>query len=501
MRIIYGRIGHETNNLSKEKSDFERWSRPGWLTGADIKKHNDGKACYVSGMIAAARDEDVELIPTVWIWDAGPLLLKETYDDVLNQFLDSLKKNEGQFDGICLALHGAGSAEGIDCVETYTLEKIRAIVGDDMPIAITLDLHANLTKRTDELVQGIFGIKEYPHTDTYESGYMAMKALINLINGKEGLFSCVTELPILVPLAIGFTNEEPMKSIKEYMSKYAKENDLLDVSFMQGFPYSNRAHTGSSVIAVSKRSQEEANEASKQVAKHIWDNREILNQYKPLSAAEAMDKAIEMLEGNPRGYVVINESSDNPGGGTTCDGVHLLEEMLKRNLPGTAMGYIADYEMCEKAFEAGIGGIVSGFIGAERDKEYNKPIEIKNAVVCALADGKAVFNSPMVWGQPTDYGRAARLRVGNVDIVVAQKVNQQTFDNIPFTMVGIDLEQCRIIGVKSSIHFHAYFDGKSVGYVTADTPGITSSNLAVLNLDKVNRPIYPLDEDMEYKIN
>lgn len=500
MKIIYGRIGHETNTLSHEKSDFERWSRPGWLVGEDITTHNEGKACYVSGMIAAAREENVDLIPTVWIWDAGPLLLRKTYDDVLDQFLDVLEKNKTEIDGICLAIHGAGCAEGIDCIETYTLKKVREIVGEEMPVAITLDLHANLTKGTVDLAQGVFGIKEYPHTDTYEAGYLAMKSLVGYISGKHGLYSSVTELPILVPLAIGFTNEEPMKSIKEYILEYVDKNDLLDASFMQGFPYSNREHAGTAVIAVSKRSQKEADDASRNIAKYIWENRDMLNQYKPLSAKEAMDAAIDILEQNPQGYVVINETSDNPGGGTTCDGVHLLNEMLKRNIPGSAMGYIADYAMTEKAFAAGIGGKISGFLGAENDKVYGEAIEIKDAIVCTLSDGKIVYNNPMVWHQLSDFGRAARIRVGNVDIVITEKVNQQTYDNTIFTMVGIDLEQSRILGVKSAIHFHAYFDSRSIGYVTADTPGITSSNLNLLNLDKVRRPIFPLDKEMNLNL-
>ena len=188
MRILIGKLGHETNCLSVEPGTFERWSRTGWFEGQGMIDYAEGKTDYTSGMIKAGRERGVELVPSVYLWDAGPLLLRETFLGILEKLLNYIRAAKDSIDGICLAIHGAGCCEGIDDIETYTLEAVREIVGKDFPITITLDLHANLSASMASLAQGMFCVKEYPHTDTDTSGYQAMNALVDYLEGKHLVF-------------------------------------------------------------------------------------------------------------------------------------------------------------------------------------------------------------------------------------------------------------------------------------------------------------------------
>lgn len=494
MRILIGRMGHESNTLSMERGDFERWTRFGWYEGQAMIEYAEGKTDYTSGMIKAGREHGVELAPSIFLWEAGPLILQETFESVLERLLSYIRAEKDNIDGICLALHGAGCAEETDDIETYTLKAVREIVGDEMPITITLDLHANLKESMASLAQGIFCIKQYPHIDTDEAGYKAMTALIRRIKGEhKGLYSSIRALPILIVPAVGYTMAEPMQSFAAYIRDYAREKGLVDAALAHGFCYSNRYDSGASIITVSSVSQEEADRTADELAAYVWAKRDLLQRHTP-TASEAMDEAEAILAQHSDGYVAINEISDNPGGGSPCDSTYLLREMLRRNHPGSILGYIADKEMALKAHAAGVGGHISGLLGGKTDNLHGEPIMIEDAVVCALSDGQVCYNNYMVWRQRNNYGKSARIRVGNVEIVVTEIMSQQTFDNVTFSMVGADIDQYRYVGVKSAVHFHAYFDKHAIACICADSPGINTCHLEDLNLDKIRRPIYPLDE-------
>ena len=235
-----------------------------------------------------------------------------------------------------------------------------------------------------------------------------------------------------------------------------------------------------------------AEEAADELADWVWENRHALDPI-CLSAEEAVDEALAELERDGEGYVVINETSDNPGGGTPGDGTHLLREFLRRDLEGAIMGYIPDKEIALKAHEAGIGGFISGKLGGKTDNQHGEPIDFENAEVLALSDGHAVYTSPMYKGLPVCYGKSARLRIGNVEVVVTETLSQQTFDDRPFAIVDADLQRYRIVGVKSSVHFRAFFQPLAKAIVTADPPGIHTANFKQLTYKKIRRPIYPLD--------
>ena len=122
----------------------------------------------------------------------------------------------------------------------------------------------------------------------------------------------------------------------------------------------------------------------------------------------------------------------------------------------------------------------------------------ENAKVIALSDGHARYTSPMYKNLPVCYGKTARLRIGKVEVVVSETLSQQTFDDRPFMIVGADVEQYRIVGIKSSVHFRAFFQSRAKAIVTADPPGIQTANFKQLPYKKIRHPIYPLDAETRF---
>jgi len=495
MKILFGMLAHETNTFASDNGTFERWAPSGWTVGEDIFRVYDGAPDYPGGMIKAGREEGVELIPTVALLNAGPLLTKEAIDYAIGTLLGYVERYKGEIDGICLGLHGAGAAEVTDDLEAYTLRKVREVVGEDMLITVSLDLHGNISHDMVRLSDGLFGIKQYPHVDQAEAGYLAMKTLIRMLREECKPKTVLRQIPMFIAPSMGSTFQMPMQAFTEHVAAYARDKGLLDATLFHGFPYGDVPNAGASIVVVA---EEGAEEAADELARWVWDHHRELDPV-CLSAEEAVDTALAFFADEEDGYVVINETSDNPGGGTPGDGTHLLREFLRRDLEGAIMGYIHDREIASLAHEVGVGGVISGLLGGKTDNRHGEPIAFENARVVALSDGHAVYTSPMYKGLPVCYGKTARLRIGNVEVVVSETLSQQTFDDRPFIIVGADLEQYRIVGVKSSTHFRAFFQPRAKAIVTADPPGIHTSNFKQLDYSKIRRPIYPIDTEATFQ--
>lgn len=491
MKIAIGMFTHETNCFSPLRSDFQSMVA-GWDDGKDLIAKHDGKPDFIGGAIKAAKEEGVELVPLPSLYGAaGPLILRSTVDYVMTEISRELKACATEIEGLFFALHGAGCAEGIDDLEAHVLKELRGEIGDK-PVMVPLDLHGNLTQEMVTLSDGLFGIKEYPHIDMAEAGYLAMKSLIGKVRGEINPRTALVRLPALLAPSMNSTFLEPMRSLKEYFAEFRRERNLLDVSFFHGFPYSDHPYVGASVVVVADGY--EPRKEAEELAAWFWDRRA---DFLPVSLTpdEAIDQALEKIR---KGFVVINETSDNPGGGAPCDGTHLLRAFVARDLPGSIMAYIVDPESAAACHRAGVGAKVDLRLGGKTDNFHGEPLEVRGAEVLNLSNGKIVFTSPMRKGLPFDYGMSARIKIGQVECIIVSN-RYQTLDDRAFVMTGADINEYRILGVKSSNHFRGFFQSLADDIVTADPPGLHTNNFNSLPFQRISRPIFPLDEDVVFR--
>ncbi len=492
-RVLTTDINHETNTFSSDVGDFKRWALGHYCEGEEMLRYFKGGTGYVSGMIKAADELGIELVPTIAIGTSGPLILKEARDKAVGVYLEKLKAEKDSLDGLCLALHGAGVAEGAPDLEGYILRETRKIVGPDMPICVTLDLHGNISEEMASLADGLFGIKDYPHTDCVEAGYLAMNVLSDLMDGKYEIETAMTKLPLFTNCCNACTYNMPMREFKEHVKAYKEENGLIDATYFHGFPYSDIDIAGASAVVVAKKGGG-AKKHADELARWIWDNRHKLD-VELLLPEDAVEKALAIPG---EGFVVINEASDNPGGGCPGDGTWLLSAFLKKNEPGTISDYILDPVIAEAAHRAGVGGKVSGLLGGHFDSIHGPSLPIENAEVIALCDGKTVAKSPMGRGDLRDFGKTALIRTGNVDIIVISRLTSQTLDDSLFDALGIDINDYRLVGIKSTTHYRAYFQPIAKACIPTNPAGIHTANYALLDYRNIKRPIYPLDPDTVY---
>lgn len=492
MKVLLGWFGHETNTFSRRKTDFDLLVSQGSWEGDEILRTFRGTPSYLGGMIKCADEKGVELIPTFGVENAGPTVSDECLERVCDILVGYARKHLGEYQGICIGLHGAGCSETIDDIETYTVKKLREVVGWEMPITATLDLHGNVSQEMCDCINGLFGIKENPHVDYAISGYEAMDALIRTVNGEIDLKTEVVPLPMLVPITVTKDYQE----ITEFILDYKKKHGLLDLAFFPGFPYSDTPITGASVFVTGDGSQREH---ALKVARHIWDKRDHIVDIESIGALDAVGLAKRYLEENQTGLCLINEASDNPGGGTPGDGTDLIRAMFDADIENSAFAYIYDPEVVQQAIHAGVGAKIEIELGGklEDPKYHGNPIHLKNVLVRTISNGSFVATTPLMKRIPGSFGPTVGLQHGNVRFVVAS-VQNQTYDDRAFFTGGIDFSQMRLIGLKSSQHFKAFYHDLVDKIIPANPPGLSTKDLKIFNYIHLGRFVYPIDEEVSF---
>ena len=492
MKIFVSQLAHETNTFAVDRTDAARFKQLVWLEGQELLERQRGSSDYISGMLRQAEEMEVELVPGFSAFNVGGLILKETYLEIKQNIITKLESVADEIDGVCISLHGAAVAEEIDDLEADIVRAIRNVIGFEKPMAASFDLHGNISKEMTEMLDGVVCCKEYPHIDCDTAGAKALEIVANCIAKKQKSTVAYRRIPMIVPPAMACTFDSPAVDVKHFMANLAKKDGVLDVSFFHGFPYADLPICNASVAVTTNGDQQLAEKIVEEAARHVWEHRHDFDS-NYFTVEEAMDKALA-IEGGP---IVINETSDNPGGGTPADGTHLLREMLKRDIPKTCFGFIYDPEFVLLAEKAGVGNLVSGKLGAKTDKIHGEPIEVKDAYVKVISDGKIISANPVfIKGKELSLGKSVRVIIGNVDVLVAS-VRFQTGDQMLFQLHGIDIMEYKVVALKSTQHFRAVFNDLAKEIVTADPPGIHTANFAQLPYSRLVHPLYPFEDNFE----
>jgi len=484
MKIAIGQIAHETNTFSTvptTEDSFRLWE---WDHGQSILENHRGVEDYLGGMIDRAVELGIEIVPTFSAF-ANPAgtITSATYETMKHELMEGLKQ-AGDVDAICLALHGAGVAEGVDDLEGALLESIRRTFGK-VPVIVTLDLHGNITERMVANADVLLGVNFYPHTDSDDRGREAVDVAKEIVEGQLTPVMSLTRLPLMIPTST--TNLSPARDVNEVCWQWEKRPGVVDCTFFHGFPHTDTPDVCVSVLAVTNGDAELAKEASETVGRCVWEYRKQFLAQTP-SPAEGLLLAVA-AEGRP---IVVNETSDNPGGGTPGDGTHLLRAMIAANLSEACFGTIYDPAVVESAHSAGVGAYIEVLLGGKTDSLHGEPLFVR-AYVKTLSDGKFLQSSPMWRGKQMNLGKSARLVVDGIDIIVCS-VSSQVFDEQVFLLHGIDVAQYKIVALKSSQHFRAAYEAIAKEIITVDSPGLSTRQLSNFDYKRVPRPIYPLDE-------
>jgi microcystin degradation protein MlrC len=390
-------------------------------------------------------------------------------------------------DGVLLDLHGAMVPETLDDGEGELLGAVRQAVGPDVPIAVTLDFHTNLSAAMVAHADLLHGYKTYPHVDMAARGVEATERLIDVASGRLRPTAAFRQPRLLPPLGSQRTAVGPMRRLYDLAAEMEREPGVVSVSIFAGFPLADIADAGLAIYVITDNDPAQAARLADRLEALAWEHRhEFRHTALPVPAAVAQALA---LEGGP---VVLADMADNTGGGAAGDGTEILRELLRVGARAAVVACLWDPEAATACAKAGVGATVSLRLGGKTDDRHGPPIEVTGRVR-TLSDGRFVHKGPMMHGLEGRLGLTAVLDLGGIKVILISH-RWQTLDPEMLRFVGIDPMAAKLLVVKSTIHYRAAFEPLARAIIEVDAPGLSSSNLARFDFKKVRRPIFPLDD-------
>ncbi|MGO1117416.1 M81 family metallopeptidase [Rhodovibrionaceae bacterium A322] len=469
MVIAVAGFQHETNTFAPSKADYRAFAigggYPELTEGAAILERFQGLNIPASGAIATFQAAEKEILPLIWA-GATPSahVTDDAFERITGAMLAGLTEGLEEVEAVYLDLHGAMVTESYEDGEGEILRRVREVIGPDVPLVASLDLHANVTPQMIELADCLVAYLTYPHVDMADTGVRAATILLNLLDGLT-LNKAYRQLPFLIPLNSGCSLIEPAASLYQAV-KQADGQDAVSLSFAAGFGPADIHHCGPSVFAYDS-DETKAQELCDRFYEAVLAE-EGAFAGGVLPAETAVRQAIIKSQAAAK-PIVLADTQDNPGAGGNGDTVGLLEELIAQQAPNTVFGLLIDRETAEAAHKAGEGARVTLSLGAKSGIPGHRPLE-REMTVLKLGDGQFRCDGPFYKGASMQLGPMALLEVGGIKVAVASK-KTQTADQEMFRHLGVDPKECALVVVKSSVHFRADFQPLSEEVLVAVAPG------------------------------
>ncbi|WP_303922684.1 M81 family metallopeptidase [Draconibacterium sediminis] len=414
----------------------------------------------------------------------GGIVTREAYETLVGETLDRLKENM-PYDGLFFDIHGAMSVVGLDDPEGDFIERIRKIIGDDVLISTSMDLHGNVTERLAHYSDMITCYRMAPHEDAIESKKRALTNLLDRLESGLGKpkYKAWIPVPILLPGEKTSTRIEPGKSLYAKVAPAAAREGVIDAAIWVGYAWADEPRNRAVVMAYGD-DEEAVTKSAEELAQAFWDVREQFEFVAPVASLdECLDRAIAFKE-KP---FIISDMGDNPTAGGAGDVTWTLNEILNRkefkkeNGPSLIYASIPGPDLVAKAVEAGIGETVTGMVGALVDDRYCGPLELTGRVE-AIKEGDRYAETEVV------------INVGSVDIIVTKK-RKPYHHETDFTDLSLYPREADIVVVKIGYLVPELYNMRA-GWLMALTPGGVDQELERLGYKRIHRPMFPLDKDM-----
>lgn len=483
-KVAIGGMNHESNTFNPIKtyaSDFLV------LNGSDFESKVGDNYNSAKGLYETLKNYGYDVVPTIFA-RAVPngVVSKNFYLQTKEKMLGMLSEIK-DLDAIALTLHGSMRVEDIGDAEGSLLSAIRELF-PNLPILVSLDMHATITERMIKSANGFVGYKTAPHIDTYETGSHAAKLVKEVLEGKKEIFMKAYKIPILIAGEKSETSVEPMKTMISLVKDEEKKTGILAASFLLGFPWADTQDAGVTALVVAEK-EETAKRSAMFLAEEFWKKREDFKFHvETYENNEAIEIAIEAKE-RP---LYLSDSGDNPTAGATGDSNDLLVDLLNHRLVQTYekdilySGFFDPYSI-EKCFFAGLDKEVDIELGGHFDKLNGAPVRLKVKVL-KLTKDYGPYKSKL-----------ALVRYKNILIVITSKHIGFGDDKL-LEVLGIDPYKCDIVILKLG-YLEDCFKTSSKRAMMAASKGASAEILESLPFKNIPRPMYPIDKNFNIDID
>ena len=474
MRIGIAGISHEALTFSPIPQTME-----------DFRVLRGQEVLGYAGLADAAKKHEFEPVPLLVASARCPsgVVEERAYVELRDETLRRLG-DAGRLDGVCLILHGAMLVENVWSGETDQVRMVRAALGRDVPIAVRLDPHANLTEEFANKADTWACFRTAPHADAPETLQRTLGILTKIVRNRLRPKPVFIRIPLLLPGERSTTAVEPMKSMLAMAREIERMPGILNAEVLIGFGWADTWHAGANVLVVAEDDAHlpEARRQARRMAQAMWDARErfVFDQEVAATADEAIDAALKADK-----TVFIADSGDNPTAGAPGDSTHFLARLVAKKVPDAVVAGFPDAAALDACFAAGVGGRVTVNVGGKLDTLRGAPVTLSGTVEHLYRPSDGPWEA-----------RLAAVNANGIRVIVSDRryVYRHPDD---FKKVGIDPLKHKMVVIKLG-YLMAPIREIAPREILALTPGYADMDFTRLPYRQVTRPIYPLDVKFDW---
>ncbi|MBU6114325.1 M81 family metallopeptidase [Mammaliicoccus lentus] len=472
MKVLTGCVYHETNTFNPNKTNLKNFVLD---EGNSINERLASTEVF--------NENKVEVIPSIYATAlSSGIVTYETFRYLSDKILSIVKTNQ-DIDGVWLHLHGSMVVENIGSGDLQLLKEVREVIGDGIPISLTLDIHANIPKELSKYANIIYSYRTVPHTDQFDIERKTANLLIEAIKDNEVVNPIIIDLPIIIPGEKALASDEPLKTILEKLYEIEDYEEIASANFFICHAWNDTVNTRSSVVVSpkNKKSISIAFAKAKELADYIFRERKNFDfNAEVLSPRKAIQKAVNLNEN----LIFISDSGDNSTAGAQGNRVDMLEVTMNEDLKDKKVLISAIYD--ETAFVTldnyNINDNVSLYIGTP----LNEKVKF-NGVVKSKGDLMGYLNATN-----DKVGETITISNNNIDLIVSN--SGESFITLNhFKKANVNVNDYDIIIVKQGYLFNE-LSNLSDKSILSLTQGETYQLIENIDYKNILRPIYPIDD-------
>lgn len=486
-RIAIGSIFTECNHFCGLPLTLQDFERTELRRGAEVLTQAGGT---VGGMLRVLRDRRAEVVPLIVASTCpGGTVAADCYRQLKTELLDRLR-DALPVDGVLLSLHGAATAENAGDLEGDLIESVRDLVGNSVPIVATLDLHAHVTEKMVRNAEALLAWETYPHRDAFTTGERGARMLTDILEGRCRPTMALAKVPVMVTAIHGGTEGAgPFADCMRMAKSLEGQGSVLSTSLFLVHPYIDLPEMGGGGLVICNNDMETAVNLAEQIAQMYWSRRTELEPvlYSPQTAIQEGLK----IAGGP---VLLVEAADCCGGGASGDSVATLKELLAASVDQKSLVPVVDPEAAAMCHQAGVGSRLTLSLGHKIDPRWGSSLTVEGEII-RLSEGRFRYTGGIWDGQLGDMGPTAVLRVGSIDVLITSHATYDWNDE-QFQSVGLSAREAKFVVVKNPMNYRLAYGDFAKAVFVLDTPGPTPATLRNLQFRELQRPYFPLDNDL-----
>lgn len=447
----------------------------------------------LGGFLVGAAEAGFSIVPYMATFAVpSGTITAAAFERIVNELLQGVMEG-GPVDGLLVALHGAAVSAECPDADGEVLRRLRNVVGNQLPIVVTLDLHANVSSAMVVLSSAIISYRSNPHLDQRERGREAALLLGRMLAGEVKPVQALEVPPMIIEISCQYTSREPAQGLYADLNEVLSWPGILSASVTMGFYYADVEELGAAFLAVANSDTVLARKATKWMARRAWERRYEFVGNLP-SPEVAVKRAVECTK-KP---VVVMDVGDNVGAGTPGDSTILLAEVIRQQARN-ALVILYDPQSVQTCVQAGVCSTVELEVGGKTDTFHGTPVRIRGRVR-VISDGEFVETQVRHGGWPhSNQGITAVLETAEEHTIVLTSRRMPPLSLEQLLSLGIHPERKAILIVKGVVAPRAAYEPIAGEVLLVDTPGLSSNNPRHFSYTRRRRPLFPLELEASYE--